>query len=490
MATDVWRGGGGRKSWFDAAHWSHGVPVDQQKVRFSGTVTIDLDLSGTMDPVAGATTVLGDTVRFTNGRTTLDAAQPKHGTTADLAIGGGGSVAIQQDTILAAPHEVQVGAFQAGALTAGALVVRGDLWANDLSVLAGTATIAGGSVTGDTQSLEVQVGASLTVQGGGTLGDGTAGIADLLIGSGGGPGSVLVSGLGSTVQMPYVDVGDGYSGTLTVAHGGVVDAAIVLAGAFGDGSIAVQGGGTLQAAGDIVLGGEVPVNSQLAVGNGGSVYAGTSGLILEEGKLLMQPGAALFGAVASLGGYLIASGPGTVTLGQPISLGELYADPQFGATTWAESQGGGTLHLAGRITADSTTEVLRIASGTVMLSNDGNSFGTTVLGDAKLLVSAPNAAGSALSFLAGDSSADLVLRTGFTDSIAGFAAGCTIDLADFAFAGGVSKQFHAGVLTLNNGSASTTLDFAGSYGTGNFAVSPDAGTGTLLTFASAHGVNT
>jgi hypothetical protein len=46
----------------------------------------------------------------------------------------------------------------------------------------------------------------------------------------------------------------------------------------------------------------------------------------------------------------------------------------------------------------------------------------------------------------------------------------------------VTRTFAHGVLTLDDGSGTTSLRFAGSYSVANFAVSQDSHTGTLVTF--------
>ena len=72
----------------------------------------------------------------------------------------------------------------------------------------------------------------------------------------------------------------------------------------------------------------------------------------------------------------------------------------------------------------------------------------------------------------------------FSGTIAGFAAGDTLDLASTAATG---ASFSAGVLTIETGTGSLSLHVAGSYAADDFSVQADGLGGTLVTLATGSG---
>jgi hypothetical protein len=195
----------------------------------------------------------------------------------------------------------------------------------------------------------------------------------------------------------------------------------------------------------------------------------------------------LFGSIYSAGGYLIATAasaqaPGTVTLGQGISLSNLFSDSLFGATTWLESQGGAMLKVTGKITGNLGASV-RVPSGKVALANPGNSYDHTDLYGGTLEIAATGAAGSgAMRFIGGANPATLVIdkKVAFDNVISGFGPADSIDLRGFAFTGSMTDTFNAGTLTVSNGAASASLHLAGAYNASQFTFASDGRGGTLL----------
>ena len=73
----------------------------------------------------------------------------------------------------------------------------------------------------------------------------------------------------------------------------------------------------------------------------------------------------------------------------------------------------------------------------------------------------------------------------FAAVIGGFATSDMVDLRGFTYASGsMTSSFAGGVLSLGNGISQAQLSFVGGYVTSNFALSKDAGTGTMVTFHS------
>jgi hypothetical protein len=443
MTVNRWTGKGNDQLWFDAKNWTQGVPVGQQPISFSDGGTWSISLAGGLFPAAGAATILRDNITFANDRVDLNAAQPKTGVKPDLTIGEGGSLTVGTDAIVVAEHAVQLGATANGTLTSGTLLVQGALWTSDFQELTGSVTVDGGSITPIGGSLAMTFGGTVQIVDAGRLGDefGTTQVTDITVGNFFTDGALSVSGSGSAVRAQSIDLGNGFSGSLLVANGAAVDADSITGGVNGDATVTVTGAATLAASNSLQIGGTVPVASSLIISDHGSVYAGGFGLSLEEGSLIMDPTAQLIASIFSEGGKIIAMPTaghtgGTVTIAQPIALGDLFADPQFGNVTWAEGQGGAELRLIGRITDTSLSDVLRVATVTVAVTNPANTIGSTELGNASLIVGHPGAlGGGTMTFLSGDTSASLVVGMGpFHNTIGGFASGDSIDLVSLSAA--------------------------------------------------------
>jgi T5SS/PEP-CTERM-associated repeat protein len=477
-------------------------------VVFSDGGSWALSLVG-VEPQLGKMTINGDRLSLDDSRINLDAAPAKQGLTVDLSIGRGGSLALTNDAILSATNTVLVGAYVGGTLTAGTLSVGAYSggWSSGIDVQDGLFSISGTQAgwsaagTGDGAFLDVSVAgespqAELLVSAGGTLSQGSAAAGELSIGSGAGAGTVMVTGAGSFLGIDDIYLGNGDVGTLTVADLATVQTTILDIGFEGDGVVEVTGSGTLQAAGAIIVGSQqVPVNSVLEITNFGSVYAGTGGLELQEGTLKLDPTAVLFGPILALGGRIEAEARaghagGVVRLGQPVSLGDSFGDPQFGSITNLSAAAGVRLDVAGQVSTSFTDTTLQVGAGNVSLDNATNVIAHVALAGGVLTIAATGADGrGVLSFQNAYSPtaatvSELVVNAGVkvTDVLTGFDAGSTIDLKGFAFGGGVTDSLVNGTLTLKDGSSSTSLVLAGTYSAGEFTFAKDAGTGTVISF--------
>ena len=137
------------------------------------------------------------------------------------------------------------------------------------------------------------------------------------------------------------------------------------------------------------------------------------------------------------------------------------------------------LASSGAILADATT-ASAIATATEIT---GNATLELSAASAATIDFAPGAAG----ILKLDQSA------GFTGTVAGFAAGDTIDLADIAFGAATTLGYTAntggsgGTLSVSDGTHAANLALLGQYAASGFATAPDPGGGTLVTYLTQVG---
>jgi T5SS/PEP-CTERM-associated repeat protein len=494
-----WTGKGNGTLWTNATNWSHGVPVSGQVVNFTDGGSWNVDLNGT-GAAAGEMTVLGDSLTFgRHGQAetlTLNAPVPKHGSPVDLLIGGNGAVSLNNVTLVA-EHAVQLGYFgsteTAGALTLSrhaaletpALYVYDGVVTLDKSVIRSIGTssfirVAGAAGT----SLVLEDGAKITTAHGAN--------SFLDIGWGGtGNGLVSVDGAKTLLAQSTIQVGDGYSGTLTVHNGATVQARLLLAGNAGDGTISVTSGGILHTTTNTLIGGLVPVSSSLSVTNGGTFIGDGNGLTLDGGFLHLDSTASFTSTIRSVSGNIFAdAGPGgaagTVTLDSKLTI-SAASGLQFGNICFLGSTGGATLNMEGSI---SGSAVLYVGNGNVELSHVQNSYlGQTSLYNGSLTIGANGAAGKstftfANPYTQGTGTGQLVIGAGviFHNVITGVGASDTIDLNGFAFGHGVSQNFNNGTLTLQNDTGKTSLIFNTGDNSLSFTVADDHHGGTLLGF--------
>jgi T5SS/PEP-CTERM-associated repeat protein len=502
LNRDIWTGKGHNLLWSDAANWSSGVPASGQSVLFTGSASFTLDLTG-VDPSIGEMTVTGDRLALSDARLDLDAVPAASGLTTDLLLDNAASLNLTNDAILSGTNFVQIGGAVKGTLTAGTLnVMTGSGgWSAGVNITDGTMTLNGGAWSpsgADGGGFDIFVGGpdagALVISAGGTLTSDAAAGAEITIGANGAAsGQALVTGPGSTLSIGniYLAEGEG-SGLLTVQNFATVETGGLSTGSTGSGTVLVSAHGVLEANDGIGIGSDLPpIDAALAITNHGSVYAGTNGLVLEGGTLTLDPTATLFGGIISLAGAIDAQpnasgAPGTVTLGQVVSLGDLDGLPQFGSITTAYSTGGAVLHFAGPVQGEANT-VLAV-SGTVELSSSGGAIGTVALGAGTLVIAANGALGIAgtlsfaNAFTGATGNAALVIDKGvhFINAIASMAATDTIDLRGFAFGGGVTDTYANGKLTLKDSAGSTSLSVIGSFTASDFTFTQDQLGGTII----------
>ena len=341
----------------------------------------------------------------------------------------------------------------------------------------------------------VIAGGTLAISAGGTLDAGANSLqnqySSLDIGADGGDGVVTISGAGSLLELAGVTVGSDASGVLVIEDGAAARINYLATGSYGATSVFVEGAGTsLAVTNGITIGNETSLSGlTLSVTDGGAVDAGTYGLALYDGTLVLDSSASLTGAIYSVVGRIeaVADCPydaGTVTLQQALTLNSNSgAQGQYATATDLFSTGGAVLRIAGQISAyDGAT--LDAASGSIVLLNAADSYAGTSLFDATLEIGATGAAGAGTLSFTGTGADAPVLQidadVAFANAIAGFAGADTIDLRGFAFGAGVTDRFSAGTLTLSDGSATTSLVLAGSYGGGSFAFADDRHGGTVV----------
>jgi hypothetical protein len=183
---------------------------------------------------------------------------------------------------------------------------------------------------------------------------------------------------------------------------------------------------------------------QLTLDNRGTILAnGANALVIDDGRTQVANS-----------GILEATGAGGLQVKSDISnTGELWAN-------------GGNVTVNGAVSGSGTAEI------------DGS--GTLELGAA---------ATPAVQFGAGASGTlKLDQSGGFSGTIAGFAAGDGIDLADLGFGSSTTLAFAAnadgsgGTLLASDGTQTASLQLLGQYAATGFQATADAGTGTMVTY--------
>lgn len=392
---------------------------------------------------------------------------------------------------------------------------------------------AGGSISGAGYGVFIKSSPFAAVTNAGSIGASASagagvGLAGggVLVNSGGGvisgPGfGVFVTGAAGTVAnygslTGYHGIGLEAGGLVTNASGASISggaggifssgapATIANAGkisATGAAGLDVEGGGTIaNLAGASIIGSAFGVFLTGGPGtltNAGSISGGSYSVKFSGGfndQLIVDPGAVFVGAVGGSGGtdtLELASGSGSIggiNAGSFLNFQNLLVDgggdwSLTGANSAATVTDTGTVALGGSL--DVTSAINPSSTGLFQL-NSGSS----------LTVAAALGTQLQMSFLG--SSTLAVENTGSfgtgsgTSSYAGplledFAAGDTIDLANFASAGAMlSYNQTPGVLQLSNGAAQlASLEFQNSsLGTGTFNIGSDSsGHGTVITLA-------
>lgn len=492
-ASTKWTGKAGTLLWGDAGNWSAGVPQAGLNALFSNAGTLAVALQpkgGTAIDAAGTLSLINTQLTLTHGQLQLAPAFAPKGATYDATLAQGAGLTIARGASLSGSQTMLMG--RDGSATQ--LNIQGTLSEDYLVDDAGRINITkGGHFQYIASGMVVGGGGVLAIASGGRLDGGPNGLsqpaARLTLGDGLGRGTATISGAASRVNITNIEVGSGYSGTLSISGGAVVNTAIVAAGEFGDARVSVSGvGSQLNASSDILIGGAVPVAATLSVIHGGSVNFGTFGLILDA-NLVIDGSAKLSGASIIDGGEVQAvagAGP-TAVIGSDIAITNnwLFSNQVLAAFS---ADAGVTLRLDGAITGGGTS-VLQAGSGHVLLTNAANAYATTNIYAADLEVHDAHAlGGSAIAFIGGSNAASLTLDHGhaLSNVISGFGVADTIDLRDFAFDAAITQSWSAPsasgaeTLTLNFGGALASLVFSGAAAGHAVNLTADAHGGTVL----------
>ncbi len=297
----------------------------------------------------------------------------------------------------------------------------------------GTATVGGGgTLAGGGLTMADQTGShgTLTVQSGGTvelgsIADGGGAIAvtggllsvagDTTIGqSEGGATLALQSGTVETQEL-YIGNGTGATGTVTVS-GGVLDATNqVQIGNQGDGLLAVDTGGSVDATGGLqvdsfgtgngsvlVDGGTMTDSGGFSIGNGGST--GVAGVTVEAGGLLSVSGVTQF-EIGSGGGTaeVVVSGGTFSASGSPLEIGGSGGDATMlvenagtvvttytGGGPAADINASGSAHASVTVTGTASVWDIDGASGDQLAVGDSGT-GTLTVSDGGVVNNGANA---------------------------------------------------------------------------------------------------
>jgi autotransporter-associated beta strand protein len=227
-------------------------------------------------------------------------------------------------------------------------------------------------------------------------------------------------------------------------------------GGFGGGRGGFSGGGGgLGAGGDIF----VQQGATLTIAGGSTLGAGT--VAGGKGALDGLPGVGLGDGIFLQGNQSLTLAPAA---GQTVTIGGRIAD--------LNASGGGGVGA-----------IIMNGAGVLTLSA-GNTFtGGVTIEQGTLELAAAGAGGTGnLSFSGPGGALRVDLGIAVTNTITGFAAGDTIDLAGFV---ATSDQFANGKLTVHSGdSAVASLSIAGSFAAERFALAADGAGGTDITLVA------
>ena len=193
--------------------------------------------------------------------------------------------------------------------------------------------------------------------------------------------------------------------------------------------------------------------------------------------------------------YQLLGNPGTGwQLVGAANFGDATSDLLFqnsnGEVAWWTMQGTGyvSYQLLGNPGSGWQLEGALATIGNLTATTAGS--GTEISGNATLELAAASSA--TIDFAPGATGTlKLDQSAAFTGSVAGFAAGDAIDLADIAFGATTTLGYAAnaggsgGVLQVSDGTHTANLALLGQYTAAGFATAPDPGSGTLVTYTAA-----
>lgn len=485
--SNVWKGTSTGGSWGNTANWTLGLPVTAQTDVFNstagGTVTLGTAVGGSVIVHGGA----GNTLTFAGGTLTLTPAPVKKGLPIDLQVDSAAVLTLAADASVSGTQEILITG------TGSTLNVLGRLYDEITIVSGGTVNIGkGGTFTAGSSGIFLSNNAVLNVTAGGTLShlDTTPGVqaAYLELGSGIGPATANITGKGALVNMDLVEVGNGYSGTLSITKGGVVHDQVGIGAEFGDSKITVDGKGSawLNDSG-LVFGGAVPVAGTLTVTNNATL--GLGGNMTLAATFQLDGSARITGDSILDGGAIIAlAGKGDVVLRQPITITTNWMY-NFRPVAFFAAEGNTTLKLLGQITNAASNGTLSLGIGHIFLGNAGNSQTATDIYNAVVEARTAGALGSGrIAFIDNSKAATLIVDgpAKLDNVLSHFGALDAVDLAGFAFSAATSLSWTSasggsgGSLRLDNGVHVTTLNFDSKFLASSFVLSNDGHGGTLI----------
>jgi hypothetical protein len=362
------------------------------------------------------------------------------GTAGGGGLGAGGDVFVEQGGTLV----IQAGSLGAGTVTGGL---------NGAGAASGSAFGSGLFIQG-TQSVTFAPGSGQTLTIAGVIADQTGSGGT---GSNAGTGSVIMSGAG-TLTLTAANT---FTGATTIESGTVQ---LGNAGSTGSitGAVTISAGAVLAVdeTGTVTLGHAITGAGGLLQSASGTTMltaadSFTGGLSIKGGVLLLGTG----GSLSNTGSVVITSGTFALN-GNNETIGDLSG------TGGTVSLGSGSLTVG---TANSTTlsavisgtgALIKQGSGTLTLATSNNFSGGTTIDAGGLEIRAGDSDGSGTIHFAGSSATLKIDSTTMPgNTIAGFAAGGTVDLAGIVATGG--SLGIGNVLTLTEaGGGSVTLQLA------------------------------
>jgi autotransporter passenger strand-loop-strand repeat protein len=284
--------------------------------------------------------------------------------------------------------------------------------------------------------------------------------------SGGASSGTLVSGDGADeVYGAAIGTVVAYAASQTVFGGGTALGSLV------EGSEIVSAGGVTSGV-DLIDGEEIVSSGGLA---SATIVAVSAGGLSGNGEMGVASGGTMLGVVINQDGYTYLSA-GALAVGTILSGGDLALG---GGTAIATTIGSGGIETVGAVYVFSTgADAYGLASA------------TTIAGGT-LDVAGGNATGGILFAGSGPGLLEISGTVTPSTAIGGFATADEIDLQSLAFAGSASASLDAStdVLTVAEGGSSLALQLAGSYADTTFNLSPDTGSGTIVTIDNGGAVD-
>ena len=260
-----------------------------------------------------------------------------------------------------------------------------------------------------------------------------------------------------------------------------------------DGSVVLTGGGQITLAGnpyysDFLAGasaGSTLINVDNTISGGG--YLGFNPINDNTNLTLTN---ATGGIIDATSGYLyVYTGGNIITnagLMEATAGATLYVESALNNTGLIEATAGSSVTLTSGVSNLGTVAgIIEAIGGTVSIS--GNEIGGTDIISNGMFEVGANASANVV-FAASSGTLQLDPTATFTGQILGFGAQDTISVRNVSFSGMTTLTYSpnfnnsGGVLTISDGTHTTSLSLAGQYSQGSFQLGNDHGLGTLITY--------